>query len=339
MTPLFKKSLLAFTALNTFLVLTGQASADARVVTTFRVLHQNIYGRDKRECTERYKALARHILAANPPYDIVTLNEHWNTSLGDLVGETCDSSVLSDALLEDGRYQDGPDADRHRQSYPNGNLYQMGGGNSVFTTHRITHYDSWKFSNTNNIPVSGFLLSRIELAPGVSIDLWSTQLEADSDGCHEACHQTQIRDIADQIRDEHSPNPVLMAGDFNVGAPMSIVERGLHYGNPAAHPYTGNVGYDFLMSTMRYPSDLWLQAHPLQPDSNDGYTYDDATNPIADPDGRERIDLLLAPANPAFVSGSSRIRVKEMSVVRWKTVGGMNISDHYGLDATLEIVR
>jgi endonuclease/exonuclease/phosphatase family metal-dependent hydrolase len=320
--------------------------AQEQVLATIRVLHHNIYGRDKAHCKDRYRALADHVLQANPPYDIVSLNEHWNSTLGDAVGETCDSDVLKDALHADGRYADDGSIDRSRMSYPNASLLQLGGGNSLVTNRRITHFEAHTFDNSNRFPVAGYMRSEIEIAPGISVDFWTTHLESGSDGCGEKCHERELAQLAKSLALHASGNPytlggnpVLIAGDFNIGGPDSIDALAQHDADPRDHPFEGNPGYDFIRNYLSGPRDLWLEAHPQMRDSNDAYTYDIGTNPLAYDSGRERIDYLLAPTDPRFVRSELTVRVKSMEIVRWKTADGTPVSDHYGLDATLEIVR
>jgi hypothetical protein len=237
--------------------------------------------------------------------------------------------------------------DRSRLSYPRGDMMQSNGGNSLLTTHRISGFESWTFENSNDLPIAGFMRSKVELAPGVTVDFWTTHFEAGSDNCGLKCHKVEVRHLADYVAsysgewNDHgwNGNAVLIAGDLNMGGPISLEEKRQHDADPKAHPYQGNPGYDYLMTYLRNPRDLWLEAHPQQESANEGYTYDPVTNPLAYDAGRERIDYLLSPTDPHFQRSFDTLRVKHMEVVRWQTPRGINISDHYGLDTTFEVVR
>src|SRR5579859_4876487 len=133
------------------------ARAAEAPVATLRVLVQNIYGRRERDCESRYKALAARILAASPPYDVVALNEHWRVPLDHWV--TCDADVLTKALESDGRYA-GPGKSVQHVPAASG-LLQVSGGDSIFTLRRIASSDSARFSNSKEIPLSGWVRARV----------------------------------------------------------------------------------------------------------------------------------------------------------------------------------
>ena len=327
--------------LSTFLAVFGACSSPSaaraegspsqgELVATVRVLVYNVYGRKEKDCAERYEALAAEVLAASPPYDIVALQEHWKVPLDPWF--TCDAAVMTRALEADGRYAGKGRSIRHLPS--SGGAFEVAGGNSVFTRHRIvaSHEDS--FDNGRRIPLSGFALARVELSAGVELDLWDVHLEAASDGCDQPCRKKQAADVAAAVErfsgspgEERSGNPVLVVGDFNVGGPLSVSEK---------PPYAGNAGYDDVLVALRRPRDLWLEGG-----SGDGFTYDCANNPTQTCKGRERIDYMFLPEDPALLAPTAPLVLvpKTASVVRWKTPKGRDVSDHYGLDATLELRR
>lgn len=314
------------------LVAAPAAPARADDVRTVRVLTYNIYGRRKKDCEERYKALARQVLAAEPPYDVVALNEHWRVPADPWF--TCDADVLTRALEADGRYAGPERSVRHRpraEEFP-----EVSGGDSVFTLHRISESREGKFTNGRTIPLSGFVLARVALAPGVELDVWGVHLEAESDGCGRDCRKEQLKRLASSVellsglpQKGRGGNPVLVLGDFNIGGPASILDQ---------PPYPGNPGYDDILETLRKPRDLWLEVGSK---AGPGYTYDCAENKTQDCKGRERIDYALLPEAPALFNPSSEwvLSLRSVSVVRWKTDSGQDVSDHYGLDATLELRR
>jgi hypothetical protein len=323
----------------------AHASDDWEVVKTFRILHLNIYGREKAGCKERFRSQAEHILSAMPRYDIITLNEHWRSSIAELVGHSCDGNVLSDAILADPRYRSEKGRSRSRLSYPKGHWYKLhvNGGDSIITSERIADFKSFVFGRTNNAQIGGYSLARVEFMPGVALDTWFTHLEARSDDCNEACLQSQMRNIADSVarHSSQSGNPVIVTGDFNMGGPPGLAMLEAHELDAETFPYVGNEGYDFWMSYFKNPRDLWIESLRTRNDRvTEGATAEPRKNPLIGEHGLgERIDFMFVPRNRAYVNSSLKLRLKSMDVVRWETPRGVPVSDHYGLDATIEIVR
>lgn len=287
------------------------AAPQGELVTTVRVLVQNIYGRKKEDCEARYKALAANILAASPPYDVVALQEDWKIS-GDR-WFTCDNSVLTKALEADGRYAGTGRSVRHK---PSADALEASGGVSVFTRHKITDAYENKFVNGRPIPLSGYVLARVEVAPGVTLDVWDVHLEAGSDGCDDDCRWEQATDFGGAVELFAAKNPILIVGDFNTGGPMTKAEK---------PPYKGNGGYANVMDAMRDPRDLWLELGTGAGDTSD----------------KERIDYVLLPEHPKVLSPDSAfvLAPRSVEVARWQTPAGKRVSDHFGLDATLEVRR
>lgn len=290
-----------------------------------RVLVQNIYGRREKNCEERYKALAKQILSASPPYDVVALNEHWKVR-GDR-WFSCDADVLTKALEAGGLkgIKHLPQTD---------DALQVAGGNSVFSPHPIVDAYENRFVNSRDLPLSGFVLARVELTPGVVLDLWDAHLEAGSDGCDDDCRWEQAADFGSSVElfsglpeKGKTGNPVLIVGDFNTGGPLAKSDK---------PPFPGNGGYENIIEALGDPRDLWLEFG-----SGDGYTYDCQTNQTQNCKGRERIDYVFLPEDPKVLHPSSPFVLlpRAISVVRWKTSSGQPVSDHYGLDVTLELLQ
>ena len=288
-----------------------------------RVLVYNIYGRRENDCEQRYRALAAQILAASPPYDIVALNEHWKVR-GDR-WFTCDADVLTRAIESDGRYAGAGRSLKHRPSTTD--VFQTSGGNSVFTLHRITDAHEGHFVNGRPIPLSGYLLARVDLGGGRALDLWNVHLEAGSDGCDRDCRLEQMTDFGSSVELFKEKNPALIVGDFNIGGPLAAADK---------PPFPGNPGYQDILDTFYRPRDLWLESG-----AGEGFTYDCAQNRIPSCKGRERIDYMFLPESREILDPDSDYVLvpKKIEVVRWKTSSGMDVSDHYGLDATLELRR
>lgn len=319
-------------------VLAAPARADdapdpkGKLVKTIRVLVQNIYGRKEADCETRFKAIAKEILAASPPYDIVALNELWKPLWIDK-WYACDSSVLKKALEKD------PDFAAKNHSVTElpraSDAYEVAGGLAVFSRGLMTDAYENKFVNSSPIPLSGYVMTRIEVAKGVEIDLWTTHLEAGSDGCDDNCRWEQATDFGSDVsafsgypEKGKKGHPVLIVGDFNTGGPMTATEK---------PPYKGNAGYANIMDALYNPRDLWLELNGAG--GTDGYTYDCPNNSIVKCKYRERIDYILLPEHKKVLADSSEhyLLPVKIDVVRWKTAGGGNVSDHFGLDATLEV--
>lgn len=313
----------ALAALLAALLLPAPAAAEKQgeLAATVRVLVQNVYGRKENDCKERYKALAAEIAAASPPFDVVALNEHWSVKYDRWF--TCDASVLT-AALEAAGYKGKDKSVKHTPSATE--FGEVSGGNSVFTRHRITASHDGKYVNGRSVPLSGYLLTRVEVAPGVDLDVWTVHLEAGSDGCDEDCRHEQADDTGMALDLWKEKSPALIVGDLNTGGPMTAAEK---------PPYAGNAGYEKVMEALGKPRDLWLELSSSGTD--EGFTYDCVNNTTQSCKYRERIDYVLLP--PDNEKAELVVHPKSVSVVRWKTATGVNVSDHYGLDATLELRR
>lgn len=281
-----------------------------------RVLVQNVYGRREKNCEDRYRELAGRILSAAPAYDVIVLQEHWRVPHDRWF--TCDADVLTRAIESDGRYAGTGRSERQKPGARS--KLELAGGNSVFTLHRISETGSAAFSNARRIPLSGWLRTRVDLGGGAAFEVWNVHLEAGSDGCDDACRAVQAGELAAAMKAAPATVPVLIAGDFNTGGPLARGDQA---------PYPGNGGYDAMLASLGSPVDLWL-AHG----TGDGATYDCAANSITNCSYRERIDYALLPDAP---SSALMLVPKTVEVVRWTTPAGGDVSDHYGLDATLEL--
>ncbi len=318
------KALAALSVLALTLAVPGFAGEPGQ----FRVLVQNVYGRREKDCSARQLALAAHILAAEPPYDAVIFNEHWRVPGDPLF--TCDADGLTRALEADGRYAGKGRSFRHQ---PAAGRFEIAGGNSIFTRHLIMAARSAKFRNGRSFPLSGYSLARIEIEPATVVDLWAVHLEAGSDGCDDACRLAQARALAADLEawsgtGRGAPGaPVVVAGDFNTGGPMAPSDK---------PPYQGNGGYGDLRTVLREPRDLGLELSG----GGEGFTYDCLNNRTAPScKYRERIDFVFLPEAPEILRADAThvlVPVK-IEVVRWKTPAGLDISDHYGLDAVFEL--
>ena len=83
--------------------------------------------------------------------------------------------------------------------------------------------------------------------------------------------------------------------------------------------------------------DIWNTTHP----ENEGFTYDGAQNTLKPSDSSYRIDYILVVTHPDFTNSPYRVSVgttSDVQIVNWsESCNGKNVSDHFGLEATLEI--
>jgi endonuclease/exonuclease/phosphatase family metal-dependent hydrolase len=246
---------------------------------------------------------------------------------------TCDDTVLTKALEKDSAFAAENHSVLHQPSATD--VYELGGGNSVFSRHLLTDAYEAKFVNGQSIPLSGYVMTRVQVAPDVEFDLWTVHLEAGSDGCDDDCRWEQATDFGSAVEMiSGTPEkgktgvPVLIVGDLNTGGPMSTSEK---------PPYAGNGGYENVIAdALSKPRDLWLELG-----SGDGWTYDCTGNTIPKCKYRERIDYVLLPEDEDIVHSSAvhYFLPLKIEVVRWKTPAGGHVSDHFGLDVTLELRR
>lgn len=302
--------------------------------TRVRVLTQNAFGLDRdgdANCRARGQALGRHIANASPPFDVVALQEHWE--IFDAGISDCDPSHLTDAIWSTGRYRASNNYYRHR---PRGEPLQLevDGALSIFTLHPIEAFDENEWDHIpRDGPVKtlhGSTFSRIRLNDsGVRVDVYNVHLLAQgADGCDRACRRGELEELRDQIRSHSggSGNPVLVMGDFNIGGPPSCA---------------GNERYQDIMQVLEGPRDLWLEAHP----ADDGFTVDCLLNSTlsgVEPGCayRERIDFMFAVESPRLTNSRYHLVLAapgDIRVARIRRSNGGPVSDHFGIEATLEL--
>lgn len=313
------------------------ASKKGKFLKSLRILHYNIYGKDEKDCLERFRTIGRKINEASPKYDIVSFNEHYDPMVE--LWMSCDGDVMSKALQREGLYRDSNGQVRNHKFYPKGRTFQANGGNSLFTLYNITKFDWWKFKNTRRAIANGFTFNRIEVTKDLSIDFWTIHMESNgSDGCSDECRFKQFKQMADMQEKLRVGNPVIVAGDFNVGGPKSLRERERHLQNPWAFPYDGNGGYERIMNFYENPIDVWLLKNPRGMESA-ASTYDCLNNTTIKSNCRyqERIDYIMLPTSQTYQTVRYELEVKSIRKLRWLTPDGTDVSDHYGLEATIDI--
>ena len=311
-------------------------TAVSKKLTEVRVLVQNIFGLDKdgnARCKRRARALGRHIATLNPMYDIVSLQEHWNS--WDFGIKDCDADLLSRNIWATGRYHRDDNYYRHK---PHGEWSDLetDGGLSTFTSHSIQLFreNEWDhIPRDNGIKVlHGSTFARIKLRNSITLDVYNVHLLAEgADGCDEACRREELQELRQQIiaNSRRSGNPVIVMGDFNIGGPPSC---------------TGNRNYQDIMQVLDNPRDLWLENHPALP----GFTADCVNNSLlrrvssgGSCQHQERIDYIFIVDSPALSNSDIQVVVRQPQDIQVARIPGPDgpVSDHFGLDVTLEIRR
>jgi endonuclease/exonuclease/phosphatase family metal-dependent hydrolase len=299
------------------------------VRTRLRLLSHNIYGKKGRQCDLRGSRLGTVIANADPPYDIVGLQEFYD---GGLLSPNCCPDHFQDAIWRTGRYRN---SNNYNRFNPVGEFWQgnRDGGIAIFTLHPIEEFDEWEWDNKRRFfwsgSLHGFIFARIRIPfTSVSVDTYVVHLYAESDGCDRSCRREELEQLANQVASlsQRSGNPVLIMGDFNIGGPPT---------------YNGNTGYADLMDILRNPRDLWLEQHDA-----DGFTYDCEENTLLDcepGDLSQRIDYVFVMTDPLFTNTKYQIIIPEPNDVRLlkervvEPPYGHHVSDHFGIEATIEI--
>lgn len=322
-----------------------------------RILTHNVYGLGEAWCTFRAREFGWRVAEAQPAYDIVALQEYYNTP--DLDFSTCDAGPLRNAIWSTGRYRNSNNYYRH---YPEVSR-KPDGGISIFTLHPIRKFNDWRWKNDRQgglKAAEGFIFARIEIPfTGVTLDTYIVHLNSGPDcagtrrpdgtclppwGDNGERRRGQLRQLREQIvkHSRTSRNPVLILGDFNIGGPPSG---------------RGNPGYEDIVAILKKPDDLWMSARPRE----NGYTFDClANNTASDCDYQNRIDYIFVATDRTLTNSPYLVRVAkkfDIGVVRWRVTpsrlsraerqvverfggfrnGPPNVADHFGLEAVIEI--
>ncbi|MBI2519655.1 MAG: endonuclease/exonuclease/phosphatase family protein [Bdellovibrio sp.] len=314
-----------------------EGPSKGKLLRTLRILTLNVYGKKERNCEDRLRTIAKKILEATPRYDIVSFNEHYNPWLK--LWLSCDGKILTQAMYKGGFYKDSDDQIRNHKHYPKGGLIQANGSNSLFTLHNIIEFDWWKFKNTRRILAMGYMLNRVQISRDLTIDVWTAHLESKGpDNCSRACREKQFKQVLATQERFNQGNPVILLGDFNMGGPLNLGHKKAHDEIDAeTFFYPGNAGYDKFMNEYENPIDVWVEANPKT--NLAGYTFDCLNNTTVKGNctSQERIDYIFIPTSPKYQSDLFTWEVINSKVVRWKTDKGVDVSDHYGVEATLNI--
>jgi endonuclease/exonuclease/phosphatase family metal-dependent hydrolase len=290
-----------------------------------KILTYNIYGTSKSRCSARAKRLGKMIANVKPPYDIVGVQEFYASIDADLF--TCDSKHFEQAIWSTGRYRN---SNNYYRFYPKAR-FKPDGGIGIFTLHPIMKFDYWNWrDNVSRFKAQeGFIFSRIQIPrTRIMVDIYVVHVSSGSGNRNK--RKNQLIQLAKKIHQlsRNSGNPVIVMGDFNIGGPPT---------------YKGNSGYrGQILKYLRHPEDLWMKTNPASP----GYTYDCTHNKTARDQGcnsRKRIDYILTLSDPYFTNSPYKILLNKKSdlrIIKWKAITQptlVDVSDHYGLEATIEI--
>lgn len=297
-----------------------------------RLLTMNVYGSDEIEeceCAERGERVGDYLAQVSPPYDVAALQEFFGNA--DFGWYTCES-YLYDAAKSTGRYPD----DTYTELFtPTGEWWELelDGGIGSFSLHPIEedHEYEWDEQADGWEPLQGLLLTRVPMPVcGLTVDVYNIHVLArGADGCDLDCQLGQVEELREQIalKSWATGNPVVVMGDFNI------------YGHRKDGEFLEE--YLLLLAALGYPQDVWLSAHPDDP----GYTSNCKENitcqcAYSDYTSQERIDYIFVIDDPELTTSPYELRVadpSEVNLIKLKTAGGRDASDHYGLEARLEV--
>ena len=312
------------------------APAKGAFIESLRVMAMNVWGQyDDNEfaCMARLNSTGKQIANSTPAFNIVGLTEvHPNY----IWMPTCDGKKLVEGIQVNGEYT----GNKARWGHPETSWIDHDGGVSLFSTstfdwepysehvHRYT-------PELNPRTAHGFIFSRIRVNPEVMIDVYVTHIHSTGSiqKCDQQCKYNELTQLAEGIheRSANSGNPVLVMGDFNIVGP-----------NPTAAQCSGNKGYGDIMDILRNPRDLWLEAHPDQAGSTSLTSS-------------QRIDFMFFPTDPYFTNSPYELVIAnpdDVKLIDWKipgyeyrdsnnnrrwVSGPFAVSDHYGIEAMLEV--
>jgi len=299
-----------------------------------RVLTLNMYGLryppqvgwlpDKSDCAGRFKTVAERIRSADPPYDIVAIQELYRVwDLGIIV---CDPAPFLNELeaMGTGRLQE-------ILFSPTGRRWQgeSDGGMGLLTPHSLEERESLRFEGAGGtlLAARGVVFGRIAIPhSGTTIDAYVVHLSPGRQQAKERKRELGALTKLVSAKSLGSGNPVIVLGDFNIAGP----------------PDTGSE-YSTILEELGHPRDMWL----VNGSSDSGFTYDcisNATAALRGCDYQVRIDYVWVVTDRALTSSEFRVRPDgdhSIRLVEWNTPGrnGVPVSDHYGLEATLRVER
>ncbi len=309
------------------------------------MLAMNVWGQNddsETKCQARLRYIGERLANETPLFDVIGLTEVHP----DYAFVTCDGEKLVDGLRVNGQYT----GKKARWGHPETRALHYDGGTSLFSTSEFDwtpykeHVERYS-PKYQTRTAHGFVFGRIPIVRAIAgrdggvaqdhragmVDVYVTHLYSKGDGstaCNQECRYQQLQQLAQGIhrRSATSGNPVLVMGDFNIGGP-----------NPTADSCAGNTGYGDIMELLRNPRDLWLEAHP-------GRTGTTLTG------SPQRIDYIFLLTDPYFTNSSRELvlsSANDVKLIDWHLPGyslgevwrpgPFAVSDHYGIEATLEV--
>lgn len=303
----------------------------------FRVLTLNMHGlrypprlgwmADQSYCADRFRTVGAQIRDANPPYDIIAIQELYQAP--DLHIITCDPTPFLNALNQ---HNDRFGQSRRIMFSPKGQTWKLeaDGGIGFVTPHSIEQFESLRFSGSGGpfLAARGILYARIIL-PGlpVRVDAYVVHLSPGRQNAQQRNRELETLSRLIATKSSASGNPVIVLGDFNIEGPPKVGDE-----------------YGTLLRLLGDPQDLWLENHQAE---DGGYTYDCLGNAVAALRGcnyQARIDYLWIVTNRMLSNSDYKVKVTGRGNVRrveWRTNDpkSIPISDHYGVEAFLLIEK
>jgi endonuclease/exonuclease/phosphatase family metal-dependent hydrolase len=301
-----------------------------------RVLTLNMYGlrypprlgwmADQSDCAGRFRAVGQQIRSADPPYDMIAIQELYRVS--DLHIVTCDPAPFLDALKLKGTGA-GFGGSHSILFSPKGQAWKLeaDGGIGFVTPHFIQESEALRFTGSGGsfLAARGVLYARITLSNShVEVDVYVVHLSPGRRNAEQRKREIEALAKLIAVKSSTRGNPIIVLGDFNIAAP----------------PNAGSE-YATIRSLLGGPRDLWLEDGPTGP----GYTYDCFGNAVAALRGcdyQARIDYIWIVNNRGV--GDYEVKVSKAGSVRrveWHTdrPQALPVSDHYGVEAFLSIER
>jgi endonuclease/exonuclease/phosphatase family metal-dependent hydrolase len=307
-----------------------------QVPVQLRVLTLNMYGlrypprlgwmADRSDCVGRYRAVAEHIRTADPPYDIVAIQELYRTS--DLHIVTCDPAPFLEALGQTGNSHSQPHVILFS---PKGENWrgEADGGMGIITPHIIKESETMRFAGAGGtfLAARGVVYARLALPDShMEVDAYIVHLSPGIMNSQQRKHELETLSKLIAAKSSTSGNPVIVLGDFNIAGP----------------PHAGEE-YATMQDVLGHPRDLWLESGY----ADAGYTYDCSSNAVAQLRGCDyqvRIDYAWVITDPRLSNSEYDVRLnkeKHIRRVEWHTDSAkpLPVSDHYGVEAYLWIGR
>lgn len=309
----------------------GRAAGDdpLRLLTYNVKMLPGAAGKGKQDL-DRAREICRAILAAEPPFDILCLQEVFDEDVRD---------VIAKRLKPQFPHQVAKSHDHDLFNEDSGLFFAS---RLKILASRFEQFDDAEPFTSDYFADKGIFAALIDAssaAPGAQLLVFNTHLQ--STEAYDETRSEQLGQITWEMRrllrrqKNHGRTGVLLVGDFNV-----IAEK------PADSALAPTGEYGRMLSLLGYPRDLFREKKPADP----GFTWDGARNRTIPPDDRDcqRLDYVLAFDRLAYDdaatgddsdpgAGLRRLECADCAVAPFGDVPGKALSDHYGVEATLRI--